>query len=850
MQRLKIIQALCLLLFITAELKAQNWDENTYQNIERNIQAPAFPDRLFDITSYGASSQASPRRNQKAINKAIETCSKTGGGKVVIPEGVWNTGPITLKSNVNLVVQEGATLLFAFNKSLYPIVKTRWEGMDCMNYQPCIYAIGQENIAITGGGTIDGNATKETWWAMCGSPRYGWNENVKESQKTGRPLLFQHAENKTPIEKRNMKGKGLRPQLIQFYQCRNILLEGVTLLRSPFWVVHPLLSQNITVRDVSIINNGPNGDGCDPESCENVLIENCRFQTGDDCIAVKSGRNSDGWRWNIPSRNIIIRNCTMADGHGGVVIGSEVSGGCSNVFVENCTMDSPNLDRVLRLKTNTCRGGTTENIYMRNVKVGQCREAVLKINLLYEQKETAERGHIPTVRNVYMENVTCGKSKYGILINGLEESDNVYDIHLRNCSFNGVTDQSVKVTGRTHDIRFEKLFINGLPILSGMPYAHYSEWMTASEMQRTPHSYLLDFSRKPKWSYVMGIELEALLDTYLTYGNQQVIDYLKEYPDTMIDTEGNICGYRYEDFNLDNVRTARFLYRMNKLMPQKKIESALGTLFRQLINQPRTQEGVWWHKAIYANQVWLDGIYMGLPFYTLAAQDMENPRKYWDDAVEQITRTDLRTYDPATRLWRHAWDETRSVFWADQTTGQSQHTWGRALGWYVMAMLEVLEALPESYEGRQEIISLFRKAMTSVVNYQDKDTGVWFDVLDVTDKRNYLEASCSCMFSYALLKGVRMGYLDESFRQAGIKAYQGIVRNFIRFNNDGTLSLTRCCAVSGLGPAPGPHVKKPDFRRDGSFEYYISEPIRDNDAKGIAPFIWASLEMEKTNTKN
>ena len=270
--------------------------------------------------------------------------------------------------------------------------------------------------------------------------------------------------------------------------------------------------------------------------------------------------------------------------------------------------------------------------------------------------------------------------------------------------------------------------------------------------------------------------------------------------------------------------------------------------------QPRTKDGVWWHKAVYAYQVWLDGIFMGLPYYTLSAAQLKGEKKamkYYNDAVDQITKTDRRTYDEATGLWKHAWDETHEMFWANQETGLSQHTWARALGWYTMAMVEVLDALPQDFSRRGEVIELFQKAMQAVVNYQDKKTGVWYDVLDVKDQRNYLEATASSMFAYCLLKGARMGYLDGSFRQAGIKAYEGIIKQFIKVNNDKTISLTQCCSVSGLGPGvskkvlkAAPKVKE-NTKRDGSFEYYISEPIRDNDAKGVGPFIWASLEMER-----
>lgn len=826
---------------------ADNWNDKLYRQIEQNISEPVFPDKEFVITKYGASVKNSALKNQKAINKAIVECSKAGGGKVVVPEGKFNTGPVVLKSNVNLVVSKGATLLFSTDKKLFPIVLTRWEGMDCLNYQPCIYAYGEENVAITGEGTIDGNGSNETWWKMCGKDKFGWTPELEESQKIGRPLLFEYSEAGKPFEERNMKDTGLRPQLVNIYKCNNVAIKDVTLLRSPFWVIHPLLCKNVTVKGVKIWNEGPNGDGCDPESCEDVLIEGCVFHTGDDCIAIKSGRNADGRIWNLPSKNIIVRDCIMEDGHGGVVVGSEITGGCQNVFVENCKMDSPDLDRVLRIKTNTCRGGVIENIYMRNVEVGQCREAVMRINLNYEPNEPAKRGFIPTVRNVYMSNVTCRKSKYGILINGLDDADNIYNINVENCNFTGVESEPVKRTGKSHDLKFENLFVNDNLVLLQKPYANYSEWMTHSEMSRVAEPYMLDFAKKPRWSYTSGTEMGAMLDTYLAYKDESILDYLKKYPERMINEKGEATGYKYEDFNLDNVRPGKFLLELYKLDSKPNVLVTLKKLFKQLEKQPRTKEGVYWHKAIYANQVWLDGIFMGLPYYTAAAPMLKGEKKakkYYDDAVDQIIKTDKRTFDEPTGLWKHAWDETHTMFWADSISGRSKHSWARAMGWYTMAMVEVLDNLPEDYSRRQEVIDVFQKAMAALVRYQDKKTGVWYDVLDVKDERNYLESTASCMFAYCLLKGARKGYLDESYRKAGVKAYNGILKQFIRVNADKTISLTRCCEVSGLGPGPGPYVKEPNYRRDGSFDYYMSEPIRDNDGKGVGPFIWASLEME------
>lgn len=843
---MKHLMTLMLCLMLPLLTMASAWDSK-YKEIEQAVKQPTFNDKTFVITKFGANTKYKAAINQRAINAAITACNKAGGGRVVVPAGIWNTGALTLKSNVNLVVEKGATLLFAFDPSLYPIVPTRWEGLDCWNLQPLIYAYKAKNIGITGEGTIDGNGSNETWWKWCGAPRFGWTEAQTVSQRNGsRARLQKMSEDGVNMNSRKFGVKdGLRPQLINLNMCENILIENVTLLRSPFWVIHPLLSKNITVRGVHIWNEGPNGDGCDPESCENVLIENCLFHTGDDCIAIKSGRNADGRVWNIPSKNMIVRGCKMEDGHGGLVIGSEISGGCNNVFVENCEMDSPNLERVLRLKTNSCRGGVIEDIYARNIKVGQCKEAVLKINLDYEHNEICCRGFNPIVRNVFVDNVTCEKSKYGVMIVALDTVTNVYNINVNNCKWNGVESGGNYMTGKTKDVNLNNLFINGSLVLDKKPYDNYSQWMTFSEMKRNAHPYLLDFSTKPKWSYVMGIEMESMLDTYLAYKNPEILNYLKEYTDTMIDAKGNIRTYDIKDYNLDQIRTGRYVLRMNQLFPEKKNMTAIKTLFSQLEKQPRTNEGVWWHKNIYANQVWLDGIYMGLPFYTLSASYLKkNTKKVYNDAVAQLMSTSVKTYDEKTGLWKHAWDETHSMFWANPETGLSQHTWGRAQGWMTMAMIEILDALPDDYARKGEVVDLLNRVLSSVIKYQDKKTGLWYQVMDVKNKDgNYLEATCSSMFAYALLKGYRMGYLkDKKFLDAGKKAYQGILDNFIKVNADSTISLTHCCAVAGLGPQKNP-------KRDGSFEYYISEPIRDNDAKGVGPFIWASLEMEKMNTK-
>lgn len=432
--------------------------------IEQSINHTSFPADTFNITDFGAVADDTSFLNSEAIEAAILACYSGGGGVVYVPEGQWLTGPVTLLSNVNLHIAENATLLFSTDYELYlPPVITRWEGMDCYNIHPLIYASEASNIALTGKGTIDGQASNESWWWMNGNPDYGWRDGMNNQKLSGRAQLLGFEQNQTPVEERKFGLEGaLRPQLINFMNCNTILIEDLTLRNSPFWVIHPVLTDNFILRGVTIESAGPNSDGCDPESCNGVLIENCYFDTGDDCIAIKSGRNNDGRRWSVPSSNIIVRNCRMADGHGGVVIGSEISGGFSNLFVEDCEMDSPELLRVIRIKTSDCRGGVVENVNVRNVKVGKCEEAVLKINLMYEPRENCLRDFPPYVRNVTLENVTSQQSRYGVYIIGLDSTVNVSDITVSNCTFNGV-EEGASITG-AEKVRLRNVFVNGKKI--------------------------------------------------------------------------------------------------------------------------------------------------------------------------------------------------------------------------------------------------------------------------------------------------------------------------------------------------------------------------------------------------
>lgn len=415
---------------LSRQLK-QPW-ENLKQ-IEKAINEPFFRKANYNVIAYGAVADGKTLCTE-SFKKAILACTKDGGGKVIVPKGIYLTGAIHLEDNVNLHLEEGAEIRFSTNPEDYPLVHTSFEGMELMNYSPLIYAYKKKNIAITGKGVLNGQANEANWWTWKGSDSeghlYGFKEGMpSQKDKLNLPALMEMAEKDVPVEKRIFgKGHYLRPNFIEPFGCENVLIQGVKVIDAPFWILHPIKCTNVIVDGVNIQSHGPNNDGCDPEYSKNVLIKNCTFNTGDDCIAIKAGRDNEGRKVGIMCENIIVRNCNMIDGHGGVVIGSEMSAGVKNVFVEDCIMDSPNLDRAIRIKTNTKRGGFVDGVYVRNIKVGKVKEAVLRINMHYSVYGNQTGNYIPKITNVYLENITVKDAgKYAIYADGLENSkiDNV-----------------------------------------------------------------------------------------------------------------------------------------------------------------------------------------------------------------------------------------------------------------------------------------------------------------------------------------------------------------------------------------------------------------------------------------
>jgi len=362
-----------------------------------------------------------------------------------------------------------------------------------------------------------------------------------------------------------------------------------------------------------------------------------------------------------------------------------------------------------------------------------------------------------------------------------------------------------------------------------------------SEMIRTPKACNLDFQPTLKWDYCHGVELQAFLNAYDCYGHDKYFNYVKEYCDTMLTTDGHIVSYKPSELSLDRINTGKIFFRMYERTKDEKYRKAMDMLRSQLTCQPRTSEGGFWHKLVYPNQMWLDGIYMASPFYAEYTFRNNRPEDY-QDVLNQFLVIARHTYDPANGLYRHAWDESKSQKWANIVTGQSAHVWGRAMGWYAMALVDALPFIPKHEAGREKVLDILSNVAAQIKRTQDAKSGVWYQVLDESGKEgNYLEATVSTMFVYTLYKAVRLGYINRSYLDVAEKGYQGILKTFITVDVNGLVSINQCCAVAGLGGNP---------YRSGDYDYYIHEKIRSNDAKAVGPFINASLERELLHETN
>ena len=366
--------------------------------------------------------------------------------------------------------------------------------------------------------------------------------------------------------------------------------------------------------------------------------------------------------------------------------------------------------------------------------------------------------------------------------------------------------------------------------------APFSIRMATSQMQRFPEAWRMENPKGLRWNYTYGLVLHSLLDVHDRYTRPDMFDYALDYADTCVQEDGSIINYKVTAYSLDRVLPGRILYRIYEQTKNPKYKKAMDRIRSQFDSNPRNPDGGFWHRPNYPHQMWLDGLYMAQPF--MAEYCLRHNRvNDYQIPIHQLRLVGKHTYEPEMDLFKHGYDDSKTEAWADPITGRSKHCWGRAMGWYAMAVVDVLEFTPIHEPGRNELVQLLQQLANQMKRHQDKKTGVWYQVIDRSgEKGNYLESSCSSMFTYTLLKGVRLGYLDRSYLKTAKKAYKGLLKQFIRTDANGSLSITNCCAVAGLG---GEKVY-----RSGTFEYYISEPVIDNDLKSVGSFIKASLEME------
>jgi unsaturated rhamnogalacturonyl hydrolase len=363
----------------------------------------------------------------------------------------------------------------------------------------------------------------------------------------------------------------------------------------------------------------------------------------------------------------------------------------------------------------------------------------------------------------------------------------------------------------------------------------WSERMAQTLMAKHPNAYEIDDKTAPKWDYVHGLVMTSFEELYKKTNNKKYYDYVKGYADATIDSEGNIPSYKFENYNIDMVIAGNHLFYLHEKTQDKRYIKALQTLRSQLAAQPRTSEGGFWHKKIYPYQMWLDGLYMGAPFYARYTVTYENGKQL-DDVAKQFDLIQKNLLDTKTGLLYHGWDETKEMNWANKETGTSPNFWSRSLGWYAMALVDALDYFPENHPKRQQLISYLNSLSDALLKYQHA-SGLWYQVTDQGDREgNYLEASGSAMFAYAFAKGANKGYLPKKYKQHAEKAFNGLTRDLVKVTPEGYTILTQVCAVAGLGGKEN---------RDGSFDYYINEKKKDNDPKATGPFILAALELDK-----
>lgn len=754
------------------------------------------------------------------------------GGTLLLPAGRWVALPLALRSDMVLHLAPGCILHAPANRTGWPILPARdaqgamlgsWEGLPEACFAAPVHAIGAARLVIEGRGTLDGAGDLGDWWR--------WPKETRNGAR--------------------------RPRGLHLIGCQDVTLLGFTIRNAASWTVHPQGCDRLGAYGLQIEAppDSPNTDGFNPEMCRDLVIEGVRFSVGDDCIAVKAGKRGPAGESDhlAETRGIRVRHCLMQRGHGGLVIGSEMSGGVHDIDVEYCDMRGT--DRGLRLKTRRGRGGCVSGIVMRHVRLMGVQTA-FSANAHYHCDADGHAEWVqsrapapvtsatPQIDGITIEDITIDGLSHAVgCFLGLPEAP-IRNIRIRRLSVLGLNPQAQPtppvMADRIRPMRHEMLTAEHAQIqcdrpalLSPLPIT-----LSSDEHIMTLSRYFDQFCQSYKpykggaWCYEDGCIYRGLDLLAAATGDPRWRAHLHRLADAQIGANGALAGYDPDEFNIDNILAGRILFPLARETGDPRYMLAAGRLVAQLDRHPRIMAGNYWHKKRYPHQVWLDGLYMGLPFQIEYAQATgDQPRIA--DALAQFS-TALALTATASGLHVHGYDESREQRWADPATGKSPAVWARAMGWLAMALVDALALLPEDSATRP-LRNRCRAILLAIMARQGA-SGLWPQVLDAPDLAgNYDESSASAMFAYALLRAARAGLAggDEAdlLRNAGLRALAALESTRLVSEN-GAIRMAGICHVAGLGALSGPY-------RDGSPAYYLTEQVVSDDSKGVGPLMMA-----------
>ena len=780
-----------------------------------------------------AGDEGAAAENARILTRRIDGLPRNG--TILLPEGEFFALPVALRSDMTFRFSRGAVLSAPSSRAGWPILPAHdasgamlgsWEGLPEACFAAPLHAIGAHNVVIAGAGMLDGGGDRGDWWT--------WAKETRDGVR--------------------------RPRGLHLVNCSAVRLLGFSIRNAPSWTIHPQGCRDLVAAGLHIMApaESPNTDGFDPEMCEDVTLEGVRFSVGDDCIAIKAGKRADDGADDHlrPTRRIVVRHCLMERGHGGVVIGSEMSGGVEDVQVSGCEMVGT--DRGLRLKTRRGRGGTIRNVLFENVRMERVATAI-SANAHYfcdadgkgdyvQNRTALPKGPgTPVIDGIVVRNVELhGLANAACVLLGLPEAPIrgvlIDDLRVESFDPDAVAAEPVMACA-IRPMRHEGIVVEHAELearsLKGisrserpvsLPDGERGELTTGDVAKALAYidAFCRDYQhyKEGAWCYEDGCIYRGLVLLHRATGEARWLDHLLRLTGPQIAADGTLARYAPREFNIDNMLAGRSLFHLAMVTGDGRYMNAAAAQAGQLEHHPRIATGNYWHKRTYPDQVWLDGLYMGLPFQIEYGLNTGQPALVEDAIAQILSALELTAFD---RFYAHGYDHARRQPWANPKTGRSPAAWARAVGWLSMALVDAFELT------RDVRLAAPTAALLRDIVAEQHDNGLWPQVLDAPDlDGNYEESSASAMFAYALLAATRLGLGD--YASAGRRGLAALVRDRLKTGDDDRVHFTTICHVAGLGSyGGGPY-------RSGTREYYLEEKVVNDDAKGVGPLMMAAAE--------